>query len=168
MCLDTLAYNDGVELDAIDFDLENFLPQEAVVVENAKYARSKYYNNRFGSAQHAEGQKLKSFFATHKKRNPKESLGHPFYDEIDEKNEKMVAIIKEVNKELAEFIEREGQARASVPKLKPKTLASLGKEDEKQKLVLQKEIQNNDEIAANLQRELQLLKSHENRISREG
>ena len=119
-------------------------------------ARTKSPMPRIGMGKKSKEEKAKG------EQEDKEDVGGIIAD-IEDKNEKMVAIIKMVNKELAEFIEKEGRmimVRKSVQKNETSA--------EERERVLEREIGNNEDIMVNLRREIDSLKNSETRVAREG
>lgn len=205
LCIDTLEFNSGKNIEDIDFDLFSLDQEEAEVFSNAKYARSTRWKSRFGPemapSNTSDGKNwLRNFFKTpYKKRKAAEdsvikqkkslkpignrALGsasqsmikrsalqsasvraHPVIEEMDDRNEKMVEIIKMINRQLADFIEREGRmlmARKTQTK-------SVEDKTEKRAQVCEKEIKNNEAIIATLMRDLEFLKHKSDRASTEG
>lgn len=205
LCIDTLEFNSGKNIDDIDFDLFSFDQDEAEVFANARYARSTYWKSRFGPdlmpSENGDGKNwLRNFFKTpFKQKKPVEDsvvvrksklkpLGqrklesasqstvqrsalqsasvrlHPVLEQLDDRNEKIVEIIKLINRQLADFIEREGRMLMA---RKTQTNSQEDKTEKKAK-VSEKEIKNNEEIIANLMRDLEFIKHKTDRASEEG
>lgn len=205
LCQDTLEFNSGKNIEEIDFDLDSLDHNEAEVFSNAKYARSKYWKNRFGpeltvGEQSDSKNWLKNFFQQpiRKRREAEESLtanqsrlkghnrphqmsasmstlhrsplqsakpkGQVILEQLDDRNEKMVEIIKLINRQLAEFIEREGRMLMA---RKTQTKAPNLKIEERAR-ICEKEIRNNEEILTTLMKDLEYISNRTDRVSQEG
>ncbi len=88
---------------------------------------------------------------------------HPLIIDIEDKNEKMVEIIKMVNRELADFIEKETRTMMLRNSLKRNDITAESRER-----VLEQEININEEIQRNLEKERNSLLQIEARVSADG
>lgn len=88
---------------------------------------------------------------------------HPLLADIEDKNEKMVEIIKMVNRELADFIEKETRTIMLRNSLKRNDVSAEARER-----VLEQEIGINEEIQRNLEKERNSLLLVEARVAADG
>ena len=226
LCEATIYFNAGADLNDITLDLETFDDHETRVVVDARYARSKYWKERFGTSVGSKGEKswLQVFFSNpfrkmsadlntrnasgvgsqaniakrnmspmpnihlKKKRNDdpakvkasapnifkkdskEESVSkepvekkHPLIADIEDKNEKMVEIIKMVNRELADFIEKESRTIMLRNSLKRNDITAESRER-----VLEQEININEELQRTLEKERNSLLQIEAKVSADG
>lgn len=135
ICRETLDYNDGRGVSAQG-------REDSAVRRDAKYARGKAW---IGGDQEVE--KVRGMLVS--------GLGG-----LEERNEKIVGVIKEVNRLLGVYIEGEAKG-VVITKKEDKGAQGRAK-------VMEKEVDNNRAIVDNVRKELEMLRNIEQRVSKEG
>lgn len=169
LCRDALLFNMDIEPEDIAALGDGSSPEEAKLAKDAKYARSKHFEALHQGTEGIDPSNLRPFFESTRlvsAAKPGKSRSLNYLDYLEEKNDKMVVIIKEVNRELALFIEKEARLRTAVKTNKVVDPAFLPVESRAR--VTEQELKNNERIIENLHKELQTLRAVEDRISKEG